>query len=190
MRNHHFFGFINGLPVWGIFLLVFTLIGCSSTQKHIDIHCHHLSYYHNGIETIDPRTLKYVSLDDSIQYREYLLGFSDSSDSLVVSGVAFLEKCYKFDAGLVLIMNMDSIKYEVIVIAPQNSFETKRIIANRYYMVKLKPYFIQKGYASERRKYIYLEHYVIMPAYILRDERRIYTAQLTDIVACNNTMRQ
>ena len=190
MRNPHFFGFISGLPVWGIFLLVFTLIGCSSTQKHIDIYCHHLSYYHDGIETIDFRTLKDVSFNDSIQYREYLLSFSDTSDSLIVSGIAFLEKCYKFDAGLVLIMNMDSIKYEVIVIASPNSSETNHIIANGYYRVKIKPYFIQKGYASERRKYIYLDHYVIMPAYILRDERRICTAQLTDIVTFNNTMRQ
>lgn len=190
MRSHHFFVVISGLPVSGIFLLVFTLIGCSSTQKHIDIYCDHLSYYHNGIETIDLRTLKYVSLDDSIQYREYLLSYSDTSDSLVVSGIALLEDCYKFDAGLVLIMNIDSIKYEVIVIASPNSPETNHIIANRYYRVKIKPYFIQKGYASERRKYIYLDHYVIMPAYILRDERRICTAQITDIVACNNTMRQ
>lgn len=190
MRNPHFFEIISGLPVWGIFFLVFILIGCSSTQNHIDIYCRHLSYYHNGIETIDLRTLEDVSFDDSIQYREYLLSFSDTSDSFVVSGVAFLEKCYKFDTGLVLIMNMNSIEYEVIVIASPNSSETNHIIANRYYRVKIKPYFIQKGYASERRKYIYLDHYVIMPAYILRDERRICTAQITDIVACNNTMRQ
>lgn len=158
-------------------ILSFFQIQCNSV-RHIDIRCRPLTDY-KRLVAMDYRTLDDAVLD-SIQYREYLLSFSDTANNSTISGVFYVEKCYRFDKGLVLIAEKDSNKYEVIVI----SDNTQRIISKRHYVMSIKPYFNLKEhtYASEVRKEIYHKHYVIFPAYILLDEGRICTAELDDIV--------
>lgn len=170
-----------------IIAFLFVEVGCCCT-KHINITCHPLSDY-NRIKIVDYRTVN-DTVFDSIQYRDYLLSFSDTSNVTMVSGEFLLEKCYQFNKGLVLIVDNDSIKYEVIVIVDNPSDNTKRIVEGKHYQMKVTPFFLlRKGaYISEIRKDIYHKHYVIHPAYILHDESRICTANLMDIVDCDNNI--
>jgi len=155
---------------------LFVLIGCNCT-RFIDIRCRPLSDY-NRIKMVDSRTVEKVVFD-SIQYREYLLSFCDTS---TISGVFSLEEGYHFDKGFVLIVQKNSIKYEVIIVNDKHSLPPP-IIPGRCYWMKIRPYFLQEenAYVSEIKKEIYHKHYVIYPAYILRNESRICTANLEDI---------
>lgn len=160
-----------------IVVFLFVLMGCNNT-RFINIRCRQLSDYER-IRTYDLRTKKTVVFD-STQYRQYLLSFSDTTNNSSISGVFFVEKCYRFEKGLVLIVEKDSCKYEVIVIAD----ETQNVTPKKYYKMKITPYFYFKGrtYQREMRNAIYHKHYVIYPAYILRNEECICTADFNDIV--------
>ena len=127
--------------------------------------------------------MEYVTFD-SLQYRNYLLSFSDTTNSTTISGIFRVEKSYRFDKGLVLIAERGGAKYEVIVV----SDSAQKIIQNKYYKMRITPYFYfeKRRYSSEVRKEIYHKHYVIFPAYILKDEGYICTADLDDITECND----
>ncbi len=159
------------LTIWCISVLLLTLAGCGCHRKHIDIHCKSLHKYHSIHTIVDWTTLEKKTLD-SIQYRDYLLSYSNTSDSLVISGLAFLERCYWFDKGLILVVDIDSTLYEVITIVDPHSKEAKSIVAGRYYWMKIKPYFRRSKepmYIGKLEKYIYYNHYVIMPVYSFSD---------------------
>jgi hypothetical protein len=152
------------------------LIGCSNT-KPLNVRCRPLTDYEK-IRMVDFRTMETVVFD-STQYKQYLLSFSDTTNNSSISGVFFVEKSYYFEKGLVLIVRNDSCKYEVIVITNNK----KRVTSNKYYKMKITPYFYlkERTYKREVQNEIYHKHYVIYPAYLLRDEECICTANLEDI---------
>lgn len=162
-----------------IMFLFFT--GCNNT-KFININCRPLTDYER-IRIIDVRTLEYVTFD-SLQYRNYLLSFSDTTNITTISGVFKVERSFRFDKGLTLIVERGGAKYEVIVV----SDSIKKIIPNKYYKMRITPYFYleKRRYSSEVRKEIYHKHHVIYPAYILKDEGLICTAELDDIMECDD----
>lgn len=159
-------------------------MGCTST-KYVVVDCHPLSDF-KRVKMVDYRTVN-DTIFDSIQYRDYLLSFSDTSDTAIISDVFLLEKIYLFDQGLILIVDNGYSKYEVIVLVDNPSSNAKRIAAGKYYCMQVKPYFLRKGmYVSDVRKEIYHEHYVIMPAYLLHNEDCICTACLANIIECGD----
>lgn len=163
-----------------------TISGCTYTE-FVDVRCRPLADY-KRIKMVDYRTVEKV-VYDSIQYREYLLSYSDTSDFSGISGSFLLEKIYQFDKGIVLIVQKESTEYEVLVISENKSNNMRKLVPGRCYQMTIRPYFLfgERAYAGTIRKAIYYKHYVIYPAYILRDESRICTADLTDIIECNKS---
>lgn len=157
------------------------LIGCGNTRNLIQVECRSLKSF-RGIVLYDFDKCENLHLD-SLQYRDFLLSYSDTSDK-VVEGMALLEKCYKFNYGLVMIVVIDSKQYEVITLVDPNSTQVDKLVHGRKYQMKIKPYFYQapNHFASEFRREIYIDHYVIIPPYLLHDEAKICTANFKDIV--------
>lgn len=159
----------------------FFLIACSNTLSYLQINCQPLKKVSQCIE-YDFDTHKNLVLD-SIQYRDYLLSYSDTSNK-AIEGLALLEKCYKFDYGLVMIVVIDSAQYEVISIVDPDSVQATNLVPRKKYQMKIKPYFCQvpNHFASEFQRPIYLDHYVVYPPYLLRWEEKICTANIKDIL--------
>lgn len=154
---------------------------CSNSRHYISLDNRKLSDY-AMVEISDPDKLGTIILD-SMQYRNYLLSYSDTSNVYKIHGVAHVDKKYKFNHGLVLLVTLDSTQYEVIIVVSKKSKMICNIAEGEYYYMKIQPYFYYREptLIGHRKRYIYLDHYVIMPAYILDDKTRICTASISDI---------
>lgn len=170
------------LCVCTLLFLSFFLIACRGTRRYLQVDCKPLKSY-RSIIVCDYSKCKDRDLD-SLQFRDHLLSYSDTSDK-VIEGLALLEKCYKFDYGLVMIVAINSKQYEVITLVDPNSAQVDKLVPRRKYQMKIKPYFYldpNKYGGHSFRRPIYLDHYVIYPLYLLRWEEKICTANFKDIV--------
>lgn len=164
------------LRAFALLSLSFFMISCNSSHRYLQINC-------RPLKDISQCIAHENLVVDSLQYRDYLLSYSDISNT-AIEGLALLEQCYKFDYGLVMIVVIDSVQYEVITIVNPDSVQVDKLIPGKKYQMKIKPYFYQtpNHFASEFQRPIYLDHYVIYPPYLLRWEEKICTANIKDIL--------